>query len=148
MALTSSRGVRPKKFSSMDLASTNEQVWKGGLACIDRTTGFVKKGAASVSLIPIGFYADDKLVTGNAKVTIDLFHEVWAQWMVNRAAGEAVVAGSVGGLCYIFDDNTVGVDDDTNTLSVAGSVWAVDAVKGVLVEFRATNDSRLGGLDA
>jgi hypothetical protein len=147
MALTATRWTRLRTYSSLDLPCKNEQVYKGGLACGDRSTGLVAKGFASVNLVPLGTYADDKLVTGNAKCTIDLFREIRAIWMKNRTAGDAVTTAARFGLCYIFDDETVGVDDDTNTLSVMGIVWDVDATKGVLVEPRIA-DSRLGGLDA
>jgi hypothetical protein len=86
MALTATRWTRLRTYSSLDLPCKNEQVYKGGLACGDRSTGLVAKGFASVNLVPLGTYADDKLVTGNAKCTIDLFREIRAIWMTRRSA--------------------------------------------------------------
>jgi hypothetical protein len=149
MALAKSRLTKPKTFKYLSLPGKNEQVYQGGLACVDRATGLVAKAFAATTLMPIGKYTKDQLTTGNAPVLIELFDEIQAEWIKNAAGGDAVTAADLLGLCYLRDDETVGVDDDTNTLSVAGVVWGVDAVKGVLVQFRAPNGQATEtGLDA
>jgi hypothetical protein len=134
MALSAKRMVRRKMSKIREMVSTAETVWQGGLACIDLSTGLVKKGAASTTLRPIGLYCEDKVVAAGQTVLVELFYEVPTVWFANGGGGEAVPAAEIGQLCYIRDDNTVGIDDDTNTLSVAGIVWSVDAVKGVEVQ--------------
>lgn len=99
-------------------------------------------------MVPIGTFTEDKLVGSGGTVIVQLFRELEANWFTNASGGDAVAAANLGGLCYLRDDQTVGVDDDTNTLSVAGRVWKIDTAKGVLVEFRQTAGDRLGGLDA
>jgi hypothetical protein len=132
----------------MALAAKNEAVWKGGLACFDTSTGLVAKGFASTTLIPIGTFADDSAAAANKTVVVELFRELEAIWMVNAGGGDAVAAANIGGLAYIRDDNTVGVDDDTNTLSVMGRVWKIDTVKGVLVEpLQSAGQRTISGLD-
>ena len=146
-ALTSRRPSRTYRSKYIDLACTNQQVYQGGIACFDTSTGLVAKAAASTTMIPIGTFTEDKLVTGNAAVTIELFRELEAMWFPNSATA-AVVAANIGSLCYLESDQNVANADATNTLSVAGRAWKIDTVKGVLVEFRQTAGDRLGGLDA
>lgn len=149
MAALTTRRVRTyEKFSSRELVGKAEAVFEGGIACFDTSTGLVAKAFASATLIPIGTYARSQTTASGGTVLIKLFKEHVAHWYDNGAGGEAVVAGTVGGLCYLRDDHTVGVDDDTNTLSVAGRVWAIDTTLGVLVEPHETAGDRLGGLDA
>lgn len=148
MALTKSRQLKVVRATSIALAGKNEAVFKGGLACFDTSTGLVVKGFASTTLIPIGTFAEDSAAAAGKTVLVNLFRELHAVWMVNAAGGEAILAANVGGLAYLRDDNTVGVDDDTNTLSVLGRVWKVDAVKGVLVEpLHSAGDATVSGLD-
>jgi hypothetical protein len=145
MALTKRRAVRPTKFINVELPGTAQQVYQGGLACWDTSTNLVAKGAASTTMVPIGTFAEDKLVASGGTVLIDLFDEVCATWMKNSAANACDV---VGVYCYIEDDDTVRKTDNSNANSVAGRIWKIDASKGVLVQFRAPNGDRLGGLDA
>jgi hypothetical protein len=146
-ALAKSKQTNLEKFYSRKFDAKNEQVYKGGVACFDRSTGLVAKAFASVNLIPIGYFIEDSAAAASKKIDIDLFHEVTAIWLKNSGTA-AVIAANIGGLAYFEDDQTVANADATNTLSVAGTVWAIDSVRGVLVEPRITDDSRLGGLDA
>lgn len=149
-ALTASRLHRPRKIGSISLPHVNEQTYKGGVACMKaNAAGLVTKSQAATDLVPIGVYAVDTLVTGNASVSIRLFDEITAMWMANASGGDAVAAANIGGLCYLHDDQTVGVDDDTNTKSVAGRIWGYNSTTNqVLVQFRNPNGSQLTGLDA
>lgn len=148
MALTKSRALKIVRATQIELAGKNEAVFKGGIACFDTSTGLVAKGFASTTLIPIGTYAEDSAAAAGKTVLINLFRELHALWMPNAAGGDAVAAANIGGLAYLRDDNTVGADDDTNTLSVLGRIWKVDAVKGVLVEpLHSAGDATVSGLD-
>ena len=146
-ALTSKRASRTKSFTTIELAHAAEQVYQGGIACFDTSTGKVTKAKASTTLHPIGLYVEDQLAADGDLVLVRLFEEVHAIWRANDGT-DTVVAGDVGGLCYLVDDQTVANADATNTRSVAGRVWAIDSAKGVLVEFRDTGAARAEtGLD-
>lgn len=148
-ALAQSRSQRVKAYGTLSLAGKNEQVYQGGLACIDLSTGFVAKGFASTALLPIGTYVEDQLTASNAPVLVKLFREIWAMWFANSSAGDAIAApGQIGSLCYIVDDQTVAKTDASGTRSVAGRVWAVDSVKGVLVERLGANPGGAGSTEA
>jgi hypothetical protein len=145
-ALTTKRPNKVKVFTSIELPGTAQAVWEGGVACWDTSTNRVAKAAVSTTMIPIGTFVDSKTITsGGDPVLVQLFRELNAIWLANFA-GDLVTGPGV--LCYLRDDQSVSISDATNTLSVAGRVWAVDTVKGVLVEPHYTAGDRLGGLDA
>lgn len=150
MALADKRTTRIKKFSTLDAPATaSVTYYQGAVVGWNTATGLLVKGQALTTFIPIGKVAETvTLGAGGGTVKVELFREVQAMWMNNRTAGEAVAAANRGGLAYLYDDDTVGVDDDTNTLSVFGRVWAVDSQKGVLVEpLQTAGDGTVSGLD-
>jgi len=123
-ALTARRGVRTRTMSTAKLPSTQEQTYQGGEACWDSSTGLVKKAAVSTTLTPIGTYMENKLVAAaDPTVTIQLHREVQVREFANDGANP-VVAGTIGGVCYLFDDQTVSAL--VTGKSIAGRVWALD----------------------
>lgn len=146
---TSKRNVRHVKFTTKDLPASAATYYQGSLICWDTSVGRVVKGAASTTLRPIGVAAEDKVIGSNGDpLSVNLFREVTAYWFANLGAAP-VLAANRGQLCFIADDQSVRVDDNTNTCSVAGLVWDVDATKGVLVEprFVADRATTTPGLD-
>ena len=134
-ALTKSRAVKPVRSFRITLPSTAQQVYKGGTACLDTSTGLVAKGTASTTLFPIGTYVEDALVPASGSVTVELFRELRAIWFVNSTSTDQITQTECGSNCYIVDDQTVAKTSNSNARSIAGRVWRVDPVKGVLVEF-------------
>lgn len=145
-ALAASRIAQKETMSSVSLPGKTEQVYQGGIACWDTSTGLVAKAFASTTLHPIGRYADDQNTAAGGNVLVKLFKEVTIHWFANDTGGNPVVAATLGGLCYLLDDQTVTNTDATNTLSVAGRVWKIDSVKGVGVEM-TSDTGHLTGLD-
>lgn len=133
-ALAKTRSIKAKKASTISLPSTAEQVYQGGLACLDTSTGLVKKGAASTTLKAIGLYAETVLVASGGVAPVNLFRELVGVWFVNSASTDAIAQAQVGSTCFVVDDQTVAKTDGTGTRSVAGTVWMIDSVKGVLVD--------------
>lgn len=132
-ALTSKKAVRTVKFKTIELVGKVEQVYQGGRACFDTSTGLVAKAFVSTTLVPIGVYAEDQLTTSGQTVLIDLDKEVTARWFPNYAT-DPVVAADIGKDCYMFNDQEVAKTSGSSARSVAGRVWKIDSVKGVLVE--------------
>jgi hypothetical protein len=148
-ALANQRVQKLKRFTTKDMAATaSVTYYQGALICIDTSTGLVCQGKASTTLHPIGTCARTvTLGAGGGTVSVNLFREVVAIWMINDA-GAPLVSTDIGGLAYIKDDQTVQRTDATNTLSILGMVWELDTNKGALVEcFPAAADPNLSGLD-
>jgi hypothetical protein len=135
-ALTDKRMTRNDSFRTISLPLTSGQkVFQGGIACYDTAAlGGLKKGAVSTTLVRIGNFAEnaDNTSGGAPNVNVKLDQEVFASWYDNSTGAGAVLASSIFGNAYIVDDHTVTI---TSTgASVAGRIWDVDSVKGVLVE--------------
>jgi hypothetical protein len=149
IAAGAKRALRKKVFSGLECPATASVEYKqGSLVGWDTATGLIRLGAASTTFKPIGFVTESKtLGAGGGSVHVTLFREVVGFWMLNDVTAP-VVATDRGGLAYVLDDQTVQRTDATNTLSVLGMVWALDASKGVLVEpMFAAADPNLSGLD-
>ncbi len=124
------------------LASGNE-AFKGGIACIDLSTGKVEPGHAETDLLNIGTFAEYMDATAAEKyVDVDLGREIEVVWYVN---GSSIAATDVGSLCYIADDQTV--TTTPTGASVAGRIWAVETTRGVAVEKLQAVPSTTSSLD-
>lgn len=136
-ALTAKRMTRNEVFRTKSLPLTSGQtVYQGGMACYDTAAlGGLKKGATGVNtLVQIGTFAEsaDNSAGAAPYVNVKLTIEHWGDWYDNSTGAAAVVAASIFGPCYIADDHTVTITAGSN--AIAGRVWDVDTVKGVLVE--------------
>lgn len=134
-ALTAARMTRETRLkkAAFPLAAGGK-VWSGGIACGDTSDGTVKSGQASTTLVKLGEFVDSVDNSAGASavnVLVDLDREVVARWYDN--AGD-IVAADLFQDAYIVDDHTVALSSGTNTRSKAGRIWAVDSVKGVLIE--------------
>jgi hypothetical protein len=141
-AQTQKRIVRPVQFKTKEIAASAATYYQGSTVCFDTSVGRIVKATASTTLLPIGFSSEDKVIANNGDLLhVTLFREVTAYWFANLG-GDAVVAGDLGKLCFLDDDQTVRKTDNTNANSVAGRIWAVDSVRGVLVEPRFISDTK------
>jgi hypothetical protein len=122
--------VRTVTIKSYEFPGKTEQVYQGGLACGDTSTGKVAKGFVSTTLIPLGLFVEDQNTASGGTVLVELFREVRATWFAN---GDSIDATSVFSEAFVLDDQTVTKSSNTNTRSVAGHILAVDSKKGVLV---------------
>jgi hypothetical protein len=130
-ALTRGRMLVHHTFTSrkFTLAASNA-AYKGGIACIDLSTGKVEPGHVESDLLYIGTFNESKASSvSDQQVEVHLGREVTAYWFVN---GSSITAASVGSLCYIDDDQTVSTTAAGKP--VAGRIWDVSATEGVLVE--------------
>lgn len=119
------------KYHLFTLAVGNK-AWKGGMACIDQSTGLCEPGHVEADLFRIGKFAETVDATAVAKqVNVDLEREIWVEWWANDTA-TPVTAAMLTKVCYILDDQTVTAD--ATGASIAGRIWAVDPVRGVAVQ--------------
>lgn len=108
------------------------KAWKGGIAVLDTATGKVKPGVTGTGLLYIGRFAESVDASAAEKpVNVDLSPEIEVVWW-NNDTGGAITATMVGGPAYVLDDQTVTAT--ATGRSLAGRVWAVDALRGVAVQ--------------
>ena len=96
--------------------------------------GQIVPGFASPSLVRIGVFAEEKDNSAGTAVTpvnVDLDQEIIGRWFSNDAT-TPVVAGGLLQDCYMLDDQTV--SGNPAGRSVAGRVWQLDGLLGVLVQ--------------
>jgi hypothetical protein len=113
----------------------SQKAFIGGIACGDSSTGGVKPGQASTTLLRIGEFAqtiDNSASTAQITVMVSLDHEVFARWYDNATGANKVLVTDLFNDVYMLDDHTVTKASSGN--SKAGRVWGVDTLKGVLVE--------------
>lgn len=136
MALSNKRATKIVELHNIEMAATaSVTYYQNGLACIDTSTGLIKKGQAGAGLVAIGLISEGKVLgAGGGTLIIELFRAIRCVWMKNSGT-DAVDANDVGKLCYIEDDDTVRETSNSGANAPAGRVWKVDSVKGVLVEF-------------
>lgn len=125
------RSVERWTYKTFPLAVGNK-AWKGGIACLDLSTGKVEPGHAETDLFVIGTFAETVDATAAEKqVNVNFGMEIEVEWFDNSLSN-AVAAANVGSLCYVEDDQTV--TTSPTGASIAGRVWAVNATDGVAVQ--------------
>ncbi len=134
-ALGQARIPLETKFKHIPLPLAGSLVaYSGGMACIDVVAGTCIPGiATNANQVRVGNFEetlDNSASTAVANVMVKLDKERVGQWYDNATGGAAVVTLFTN--CYIADDHTVTATAGSS--SVAGRVWAIDSVKGVLVE--------------
>ncbi|MBZ9678902.1 hypothetical protein [Mesorhizobium sp. ES1-1] len=111
------------------------KIWQGSMVALD-SSGRAVPFSVSTTLKGVGraeLTADNSAGADNAiraKVLSDTFR------FNNSAAGDLITTADIGSDCYGVDDQTVAKTNGTNTRSVAGKIYDVDAL-GVWVKFTA-----------
>lgn len=135
-ALSAARQLESKtiKAKMFPLAGSSK-CFRGGMACADTSNGTVVSGKASTTLIPVGLFeadVDNSGSTATQLVQVRLDREINAVWFDNATGANKVLAANLFSNVYVLDDHTVTLASSGNSL--AGRVWEVDSVLGVLVQ--------------
>ena len=109
------------------------RIFAGAIVCIN-AAGFAVPGATATTLKAVGA-ADDRAdnlagAAGDIRVKVRKGTFRYA----NSASADLIALADVGSDCYVVDDQTVAKTSGSNTRSVAGKVFDVDA-DGVWVKF-------------
>lgn len=97
--------------------------------------GLARPGTTATGLVSIGIARETVDNSGGADGAKRVRVERVISRFANSAAADAITAAEIGSSCYVVDDQTVAKTNGTNTRSVAGTVFDVDAI-GVWVEFK------------
>ncbi len=137
-ALTQEIGLGERKTTRLDLPlSTGIKAWKGGTAMGRPSTGLVVKavtgaGAAGANDIFLGVFnetIDNTAGAAAVPITVNFIKEKTILW---RANDGTISAANLFNPCYFLDDQTVTLTALNH--AKAGTILAVDAVKGVAFE--------------
>lgn len=107
--------------------AANVKCYAGTLACID-ASGNMTKGATATTLKCVGVFKQPYDNTGGAAgaFTAEAEQGVFGPF-ANSASTDAIALKDVQSACYIVDDQTVALTNGSNTRSVAGTIYHVDA---------------------
>lgn len=145
--LDNDRQSREKKFTyKLFPLAVGNKAFKNGLAALDLSTGKCEPGHTESDLFALGkFESTVDATSAETPVNVYLGREVIAEWWENDT-GSPVTIAMLCALCYMKDDQTV--TSDPTGASVAGRIWDVDSVKGVLVEKVGNVPAAVGSLDS
>lgn len=134
MALTKNNNTPERDGKTVALGvAANVKIFAGALVALS-AAGFATPGAVATTLKGVGRAKDLADNTGGAAGAIKVEVEKGIFRFNNSAAGDAITAADIGGSAYIVDDETVAKTSGTNTRSIAGTIFDVDA-QGVWVRF-------------
>ena len=134
-ALTQDRSTRRRDGEQVEPpVAAATRIWGGAIVAIN-AAGFAVPGATSTTLKAVGVSEHRADNTTGAAGAIRVRCRKGPHRFANSAAGDAIGLADVGSDCFIVDDQTVAKTNGTNTRSVAGKVFDVDA-DGVWVDFR------------
>jgi len=134
-ALTQDRNTRRsdgKQIEPPVAAST--RIWGGAITCVN-AAGYAVPGATSTTLKAVGVSEHRADNSGGVAGAIRVRCRKGPHRFANSAAADAITLADVGNDCFIVDDQTVAKTNGSNTRSVAGKIFDVDA-DGVWVDFR------------
>ncbi|MGO8738620.1 hypothetical protein [Rhodoblastus sp.] len=132
MSLTAPRATIEVQGRELSLpVAANVEIFQGAL--VMQSGGNATPGAVAAGAIGVGMAVATADNLGGAAGAINVIVRKGVFYFANYAS-DLVPASQIGQNCYIFDDQTVAATSATNTRSVAGLVFNVDA-GGVWVKF-------------
>lgn len=134
MALATARMTprRENRLLSLAVAAAT-QIWAGGMVSVLADgTGAVPAGTAS-SGRAAGVATQNVDNTDGADGDLNVTVERGCFRFANSAAADEITIADVGEVCYVVDDETVALTDDSGNRVVAGAIVDVDD-QGVWVE--------------
>lgn len=110
------------------LAGSSDEFYKGQMVCIDvDATGspIVPAVAGDLTLRVVG-RCETRLSAGGSNTAKVKYKSGIFKWNIGTS-GEAIDANDVGKICYVIDDNTVGISGNSAANAIAGRIYQVDS---------------------
>jgi hypothetical protein len=133
-ALTSDRNTAAREGNQLSLpVAAGTKIFAGSIVARD-ASGNAVPGSTATTLLGVGRAEQQVDNTGGAAgdKAVNIAKGIFQ--FANSSAGDLITLADVGANCHIVDDQTVAKTNGTNTRSVAGAVFDVDA-NGVWVKF-------------
>lgn len=127
-ALTADRYTDERDGRDLGLPAAAAKKFYAGALVMRDASGNATPGAAATGCLGAG--RCEEAVDNSAGSAGDKTVRIRAgtfRW-ANSTAGDAIARADIGADCYIVDDQTVAKTNGTNTRSVAGKVFDVDAL--------------------
>lgn len=133
-ALTQDRNTLRRDGNQMEPpVAAATKIYGGSIVCIN-AAGYAVPGATSTTLKAAGVAEDRADNSAGAAGDIRVRVRKGVHRFANSATTDQIGLADIGSDCYVVDDQTVAKTSATNTRSVAGKVFDVDA-DGVWVKF-------------
>lgn len=133
-ALAKDRNTLRRDGNQMEpLVAAGAVIFGGALVAIN-AGGYAVPGSTATTLKAAGVAERRADNTGGSAGAIRVRLRKGPHQFANSTSADAIALSDIGTDCYIVDDQTVAKTNGTNTRSVAGKVFDVDA-DGVWVNF-------------
>jgi hypothetical protein len=133
-ALTSDRATKQRSGDTRELpVKAATKLYAGAMGAVD-ANGWAVPMSTATTLKGVGRVERLADNSGGANGEIKARIGAGIYQFANSAAADLITAADIGNDCYGVDDQTVAKTNGTNTRSVAGKVFDVDA-QGVWVKF-------------
>lgn len=135
----------PKAMRHERLAAASTTFYKGGMVCIDvNATGspLVKAAAGDLTLRVVGISEEGKTTPSSPAKNLKFRSGIFP--FVSGGTFEAIDADDVGKICYVLDDQTVGISGATGANAVAGRIYEYESATKVWVEINWPSAAPVG----
>lgn len=134
MPLTQDRDTPSRDGKTLSIPMAANAVIFAGALVVTNAAGNAAPGSVAPTLKGAGRASQFADNTGGSIGDKRAEVEVGTFRFKNSSAGDAITLADRGNDCYVVDDETVAKTNGTNTRSVAGKIFDVDA-QGVWVKF-------------
>ena len=127
------------------LATASTTFYKGGLVAINvNATGspLVKAVAGNLALRVVGISEEGKVTPSSPAKNLKYRSGIFP--FVSGATFETIDADDVGKICYVLDDQTVGISGATGANAVAGRIYEYESASKVWVDVRWPSPAPVG----
>lgn len=131
MALSAPRDTKemasPFAFRHEALGGTSQDFYKGQLVAIDVSDGRLYPAAAGDLNLQVCGRCEETYSTGASETAKSV---KFKSGIFNYASGqtsEAITVADKGQVCYVVDDETVGIDGNSQANALAGRIYDVDS---------------------
>lgn len=131
MAATAARNT-PRELTPHDQCrdyaiAANVKIWAGTLVMLTAAGGLATPGAAAVGAIAAGRANKTYDNTGGSASAFRIEVEEGCFLWANSGGGDVIATANIGDVCFIVDNETVALTDDSGARSVAGVVRKVES---------------------
>lgn len=131
MALSAPRDTKemasPLAFRHEVLGGTSQDFYKGQLVAVDLSDGRLYPAVAADLNLQVCGRCEETYSTGASETTKKIKFKSGIFNYASGSSGEAITAAERGQVCYVLDDESVGLDGNGQANAIAGRIYDVDS---------------------